>query len=133
MILEYDFHIHDYAISAGDELYININFHKEEIPTKINKERKLPFQYEYANSYEYVVSFDLGDKYQLETSLNSSERDEGHMYYLNQARLEGNKILSNVIVTYDLIVLEKKDFNKYNSFNNQLRKEASEQLILTTK
>lgn len=133
LILEYDFHIHDYVISAGNELYLNINFHREEIPIKINKERKLPFQFEYANSYQYVISFDLGDEYQLETTLNSSERDEVNMYYLNQSRAEGNRILSNVIVTYDLIVLEKKDFKKYNSFNNQLRKEASEQIILTTK
>ena len=133
LVFEYSFHIHDYALVAGDEIYLNINFFKEEIPTKISKDRNLPFEFDYANSFHYITQFDLGETYNLASELKSSERNDEVMQYKNNKGIKDNVLLNNVTITYDHILLEEKDFSDYNAFNNQLRKEASEQLILTTK
>lgn len=124
---KYKFSIEDYVTSTNDHMYFNMNLFKDVVTDRIKDDRENPMQFEMHNSYKYFVEFDIPENYQLEhLPEDDTFQNECYKFSIKYELVDNQKIRYNFYVSYEAMMLVKKDFHIYNAFLDRLNKNYRE-------
>lgn len=129
-VLDYRFHVDDYLLYSGDEIFININLLKYFEDYKIEDEDKLDKEYKYKNLNKLIVELNIPEDYQIQY-LPKNQTFENNLFTASINYSEnGNKIIYQHDIELDLLNVLVADHQEFNLFVENLSKAYKESIVL---
>jgi hypothetical protein len=118
--VNYEFHINNYVKTLGDEVYLNLNLNKKALSLRVDKDRKLPIEYDYKQTYESKVAFTIPDHFNVEYIPEDYELKSDLLDVHISYKQEGNKINYIHSITTKYIELNKSQQEEINNMIDQV-------------
>lgn len=128
--IDYKFNVQDYSKELGEEIYMNLNLYQGVLYKRLDDDRELPIEYNYKNSYEVDIYFDIPEGYEVDylpENFNHSDDlvDTEISYQLNE-----NQILYKHSISLKYLELDKNQQTIFNSILDQLAQNYNEVVVL---
>jgi hypothetical protein len=128
--VHYTFRLRDYAIKAGDEVYVNMILNKFFQHDKIKKERELPIEREFKYTIQADVTLEIPENYQVTyIPENTGFKEEPFQFSVNYKKTEKQIVMQYSIVSNTLMI-EKQDFETWNRMQDALTNAYNDVVIL---
>lgn len=127
--------IPDYAKIIDQDLYVNLNLRKPYIDDRIDTSggRIAPKEFEYLWTAEYVYYFEIPEGYVVK-KMPSNWTYKDDMFSANLVYTqENNRIVVRQKNTCNTIIIEQKDFKRWNQLIDQILKTYKDNLVLSKK
>jgi hypothetical protein len=130
MFVHYSFRIPDYLIQNGNEFYLNPNLDKIDAPSKLQGERKLPYEFKFNYQIDYIFNFELPNNLQVNYLPEGDEIDAGIMSFTRKIELNNQNLhLQNTLI-HNTLMVEPSEVATYNNFLGNLLKSFNNSMEL---
>jgi Domain of Unknown Function with PDB structure (DUF3857)/Transglutaminase-like superfamily len=135
MFVNTKYTIADYLQTAGDEVYVNLNFIKNLSAQKIDeKEQSEAADNQFANTDYQIVYFDIPEGYDVTYLPATKEaKKQDHWKYKIEYKQEKNRIVQTKFIQYDLVDIESNQIVNHNMLIDDLNEQYNESIILKKK
>lgn len=132
--IDYSFTLDNYAVAAGDDIYINLSLNlMEDIMKTLKTDRQYDYENNFAQAYISTVTFTVPEGYKVvSVPKNSGYQSEEFSCSINY-RQEKNQIIADTDVKINYLLLKKENITKWNSFVNAFKESAGEAIEITKK
>ena len=131
LIVDYDFHIPNYAKALGDEVYVNMNLNRTDISgIKTDINRRAPLEHKYLESVEYHYILNVPDGYNVDylpdgVDFTSPYFDSGISYELKQ-----NQIIYKHYFQFKVLVFDSDTQKIVNELVEKIERQYKEVVVL---
>ncbi len=132
LTVTYDFQVDNFIQSYEDELYIDMNLY-EESGTIIEDDRELPFEYRFKKKHEETYILDIPEGYEVSYLPEGFDKTIDGFRYSISYTLVDNKVIYNLKLYREIMIMDKSYFEPWNDLFNQLLKSRSETVVLKKK
>ncbi len=130
LYIHYAFKLPEYAIIADKELFLNLNLEKVGTPSKIEKKRNVPIEYNFKQRNEYVVCLELDPSWQITYLPKNTEYQKDFLLYQVNYQLQKNLLVRKETLQESTLMLYPSDFGIYNAMVEAIQKSYTEQIII---
>jgi len=128
--IDFNFSIPDYTVEVDDKMYINLNLEKILSNLKLEKDRKSPFEFDYKQSIETYVELEIPNDYSVDYLPENNSYSNDLFSYNSVYEQTDTLIKYKQTIKLNFLILEKKHFNEFNDFLNQLKLNTNEVVVL---
>jgi hypothetical protein len=128
--IEYTFNIADYVKTFNNEIYINMHLNKDLQKENINAERILPIDKKHHKYKRYVVVLTIPEGYKVSYLPPAKEYKDERFGFAIEYKISGKKVILTETNYSKVLILQKEDFEQWNSMIKELKKAYNEVLIL---
>jgi transglutaminase-like putative cysteine protease len=132
--IDYNFTVENYVNQLGDEIYLNMNLsqpYRDEELLKDNREHD--FEFEFASSYVCNFSVNVPEGYEISYLPKNTTYKSDDFYYTIKYAVNGNKIIYNLNIDINTLLLTKDQFVPWNKLLKSLRTDYKEAIVLKLK
>jgi len=127
--MNYLFSIPDYVRSHGDELYVNLNLERYLTTLKLKKDREVPVLFTNTKKIKQNFTLEIPQGYAVEfLPENSSGIYDGFGFQMEYKK-DDDKIIYQVTIDLDILILNKDQFVQWNSFLKELEKGYNNSIV----
>lgn len=130
LITDYIFSIQDYIKKFNDEIYVNLHLDKLYYNGHIEKTRKLPIEYNYKFIEKHVTKLIIPDNYRIGILPDNAGYSNDQFGFTITYNHDGNTIIADKTIYHNTLLLEKPDFDTWNSMIDALNAAYNETLQL---
>ena len=128
--VNYGFKVSNYAKSVGDEIFINLNLNKNISVLKTEKDRKMPLEHKYLDSYQFENRLIIPDGYTVEYIPEDVEISTKNISSSIKYTQEDNQIVYTHSIQHNTLLLENENLKEVNDAINKIEKEYKEVIVL---
>lgn len=129
--VQYQFELDNYISRTDKQIFINLNLFKGMLTEKIDTSRIAPKKFKYKNSYKYTVQLHIPDDYHLKYLPEGIDYDNGiYKMQIAYSHPEDHIVEYELYSHYSTLLLQPKDFNKYNAFLKEIYKNFRRTVVL---
>lgn len=127
-----DFEIPDYSKKIADELYINMNLEKFFNSNSVidTAKRKMSKENDFKYTVKQYTILDVPTQYAVSYLPKNFEYKDDIMKFTIHYSNENNKIIARQEMTSNLLMMQPKDFDKWNTAVKQVLNQYKEQVVL---
>jgi hypothetical protein len=130
LYIHYTFKLPEYAVVADKELFLNLNLEKVGLPSKIEKKRNVPIEYQYKRRNEYVVCLELSPEWQLSYLPKNTQYEKDFLQLNIQYQQQKNLLIRREVQQEATLMMYPSEFSIYNTMVETMQKSYAEQLII---
>lgn len=131
--INYNFEIENYLVKVDNEIYINLSLDKSIERLALEKDRKLPFEFEYLansiNAYKLEIPANSKIKFVPNNFNISNDLISANIKY----ETKNNNIELKITLQQNKLLLYENDFELWNESIKKIRTALNESIILTLK
>lgn len=124
----YNFKLPDYIRYNQNELYINLNLDNGVGLETIKDDRKIPVEFQHKTKIKNVVILNIPDGYKVDYVPSNVSNGNEIIGFSNQYEVKNNKIVLTTNFYINTLLLQQKDFEKYNKILTEQVK-ANKQVV----
>ncbi|MEY5047757.1 MAG: hypothetical protein RLZZ175_1116 [Bacteroidota bacterium] len=128
--INYNFKIEDYAKTIDDEIYINLHLKKPFYNTQTKPERDISIEKDYKFIDDEIVVLQIPQGFKLSYLPHGQEFASKYFGYRISFEQIGNKIKMKRSVWLDALLLQKENFDSWNTMVTELSKAYREAVVL---
>lgn len=128
--LDYDFSIPDYIVSAGDELYINLNLDKKIQEFYIESYRKTDIETDFKKSFSYTNELNIPNNYIIEYLPENVILENDFTKVTISYQQTATKIIYKHTINFNFLKLNKENQKEYTDLLKKVEKAYKEIVIL---
>ena len=128
--INYDFKVSNYAKSIGNEIYINLNLNKSISILKTEKDRKVPLEHKYLDSFQFENRLVIPDGYAVDYLPENIEISTKNISSSIKYTLNKNQIVYNHLIRHHSLLLNNENLKEVNEVINKIEKEYKEVIVL---
>lgn len=132
-LIKYDFDIKDYTLDIAGETYINLHVDKPYIDDFIQNDREQALELDYLIRIENEIELYIPENKTIGSLLPQKSFDNEVMRCDFSYQKDGNKIILKYFMEPKKLILEKKDFQAWNTALGVLKKQYNELIVLKNK
>lgn len=126
------FELPDYINTTQDAIYVNMNIRKllaaEFIDIK--DDRTIPFENDFKRTFEEYIVLDVPNGYKVDYIPQTFQIANDFLKVEIAHKIDNNKVILNKKIIIDFLVMEAKDFSKYNTIIQQLATVYKDAIVL---
>ncbi len=128
--INYDFSLDNYAITAGNEIYINLALNKLDDIKTLDEKRQ--YDYEIDNTYTYssVTKIDVPKGYKVTSLPKNTKMESPEFSYQIEYSKKPESVEMMMKVSINYLILKKENISKWNTFVNSLNESMSESISI---
>ena len=131
LFIDYDFILENYSNKNGNELYINMNLSKPYESTELLKDdRTLDYEFEHKSNFECKFVLDIPSGYESSYLPGNSKFENDKFSYEINYKIENKKIVYNLRVKLNTLLLNKDSFESWNKMLKQIKADYKEVVVL---
>jgi len=131
--VDYSFNITDYVKKNADEVYINLNIDNSVELEKIEDDREIPVKFRHTTFKKTVTILTIPDGYKVEFIPEQVKVENSIAGFDSHYSIVNNQVIFTSSTYINAIILEKKDFEKYNTVAKDRMKAVKQVIILKKK
>lgn len=124
----YNFNLPDYIRYNQNELYVNLNLDNDIGLETINGDRKIPLEFRHKTKKTNVVILNIPEGYKIDYIPENVQNGNEIIGYNNHYEVKDNKIILSAGFYINTLLLQPKDFEKYNKILTEQVK-ANKQVV----
>lgn len=129
--MDYDFEVENYVTTIGKEYYVNMILEKEiTSETEIKETRKCPFEQDFLSSDSYTVVLDIPKNTKVKSIPKNVSYQSDFVDFSIEYKVVNDQVISTLKFDMKFLLLEAKDFPKWNEFYKLMKKNMSETVVL---
>jgi hypothetical protein len=128
--LDYNFLIPDYIVSAGDELYVNLNLDKKIQEYYIESYRKTDIETDFKKSFSYTNQLNIPNNYTLEYLPENVILENDFTQITISYQQTATKIIYKHTINFNFLKLNKEHQKEYTDLLKKVEKAYKEIVIL---
>ena len=130
LVIKYHFNVGDYAQSAGDEIFLNMNMDKTNLGETLKNTRKVAFESDYKTQVIHHVILEIPEGYKLSYVPENSEFDNALFNYKIDYKPENKSIQLTQKIDTDFLLLSPQQFPQWNNMIESLKGAYKSTIIL---
>jgi hypothetical protein len=127
--VKYTFKLEDHITQYEDEMYVNMNLYTG-LGKKIDEDRELAFEYDFFELESRKFILEIPDGYQVNHLPENFEASDCGFAFKLSYTVKDNKIIYQLRMETETLMLEKKDFDKWNAMYTDLFNQFNESVVL---
>jgi hypothetical protein len=128
--VKYSFVLGDYIHKSGDEVYLNMNLEKSEVPNLIKKKRTVPVEFDFKESGDYTVVLNVPEGYEVKFLPKNRSHNEKYLSYDISYKQAGEELVYNFNIKKKSLMLRPEEFAAYNKELKMLQADFRKSVIL---
>ncbi|MFY8187913.1 MAG: DUF3857 domain-containing protein [Flavobacterium sp.] len=131
--INYDFELDNFAVKAGNEVYLSLFLDKPFEKTTIEKDRTSKFEFDFLTAYEIEYVFEIPTHLKIQSVPNNVTFNNDLLKFEANYVVKENHIYLNFSMETNKIMLSVEDFQTWNDAIKNLKSVYNETIILTKK
>lgn len=131
--IQYKFNLSDYVLQSDNELFINLNLERIYDRSALEKDRKLDVEYDYKQQINNTIALKIPDGYTVSYLPPNDSLDTDLFGFKLTYEQTSNTVMLKTVVRLKTLMLQRKNFAKWNDFIDRLRKNYTESVALKLK
>lgn len=132
LVVNYTYKLPEYLTSYGDEIYVDLNLFKN-IGKKIDDDREVAVDYPFKKRQHYVFVLEIPEDMELTYIPKDFEESIPNFTYSITYKKEGNKLIYNLILDRDVMIMDTDSFDSWNELYQNLNRSLGENLVFKKK
>nr|HMU03341.1 hypothetical protein [Saprospiraceae bacterium] len=130
-IVDYQFTLENYVVSASNEYYLSMFFSKPFEQNTIKKDREAKYEFDFLYQKDFSVSLVLPTGMKVKKLPKDVSVDNALMAYSIKYRLEDDELKLDFIIENKKLLLEPSDFELWNINMQNLKSIYNENIVLS--
>jgi hypothetical protein len=123
-LVDYEFTLHDYCRSLGDDIYVNLNLDKKYKELKIDTSSSYaPIENDFYFTERFIYTLKIPEGYQLDYLPKGNSFNNKEFGYTIKYTQNANLITMEKVIRFQFLVLLEDKFEQWNKMIKQLSKQ----------
>jgi len=132
-IVDYDFTLENYMISAGNESYISLILQRPFEKNIIENEREAPYDFGFLTQNKYTIEMEIPEGKKVKSLPQKAEETNDLLQYNISYTLDKNKVILDLDIKNKKLTLSPSDFALWNQTIKNVRSKYQESIVLVDK